>query len=84
MLRFDADRAITFSWTDKLENGEVAKTTVAFMVVRKGRGTLLELRHTDFKDPEHFVTCASKCVYFLTDMKPALDHGLDLRSEFDS
>jgi uncharacterized protein YndB with AHSA1/START domain len=80
---FQANKAVSFSWSDKLKNGKLAKTTASFKVARKGRGTLLRLRHTGFTDPEHFAECSSRWAYYLTNMKSVLDHGTDLRSKYD-
>ena len=81
--RFEVDRAVSFSWTDKLKSGEVAKTTASFEVTAKGGGTLLKLRHSGFKDTEHFAECSSRWAYYLTNMKSVLDHDKDLRSKYD-
>jgi uncharacterized protein YndB with AHSA1/START domain len=81
--QFETNKAVSFSWSDKLKNGELAKTTASFKVVKKGHGTLLRLRHTGFKDPEHFAECSSRWAYYLTNMKSVLDHGTDLRSKYD-
>ncbi len=81
--RFELNKSVSYSWSDKLRNGKIAKTTVTFKVRKKGRGTLLELRHTGFKDPEHFAECASRWAYYLTNMKSVLDHRIDLRSKYD-
>ena len=81
--QYDMNKAISFSWTDKLKSGEVANTTASFKVVKKGKGTLLTLRHTGFKDPEHFADCSSRWGYYLTNLKSVLDHNTDLRSKYD-
>ena len=81
--RFEANKAVSFSWTDKLKSGEVARTTASFKVAKKENGTLLNLRHTGFKDPEHFAECSSRWAYYLTNLKSVLDRGEDLRSEYD-
>jgi uncharacterized protein YndB with AHSA1/START domain len=81
--KLEPNRVISFSWTDKLRNGEIAKTTASFQVAKKGSGALLTLRHTGFKDPEHFADCSSRWSYYLTNMKSVLDHGIDLRSRYD-
>jgi uncharacterized protein YndB with AHSA1/START domain len=81
--QFETNKAVSFSWSDKLKNGELAKTTASFKVSRKGQGTLLRLRHTGFEDPEHFAECSSRWGYYLTNMKSVLDHGTDLRSKYD-
>jgi uncharacterized protein YndB with AHSA1/START domain len=81
--QFEANRAVSFSWTDRLKSGKVANTTASFEVAKKGDGTLMKLRHTGFKDPEHFAECSSRWAYYLTNMKSVLDHGNDLRSKYD-
>ena len=81
--RFLANRAVSLSWHDKLESGEMVETTASFQVARKGNGTLLKLRHTGFKDPENFAECSSRWGYYLTNMKSVVDYGVDLRSEYD-
>lgn len=80
---FQANRTVSYSWHDKLESGEMATTKASFKVTRKGNGTLLRLRHTGFTVPEHFAECSSRWGYYLTNMKSVLDHGVDLRSEYD-
>src|SRR4029077_8587770 len=77
------NRAVTFLWTDKLPNGKEAVTHAAFRVTKKGRGTILLLRHSGFTVPEHFAECSSRWAYYLTNMKSVLDHGTDLRSDRD-
>lgn len=81
--RYEPIKAVSFSWTDKLKDGTVAKTTALFKVAKKGKGTILNLQHTGFKDPEHFADCSSRWGYYLTNMKSVLDHRIDLRSRFD-
>jgi hypothetical protein len=81
--KFEDNKSVSFSWSDKLKNGEIAKTTAAFEVVKKGKGSVLKLRHSGFKDPEHFADCSSRWAYYLTNMKSVLDNGRDLRSKYD-
>jgi activator of Hsp90 ATPase-like protein len=83
LKKYDKDKAVSFSWIDKLKTGEIAKTTASFEVKKRGKGTLLELRHSGFKDPEHFADCSSRWAYYLTNMKSVLDNGKDLRSRYD-
>jgi hypothetical protein len=45
--------------------------------------SVLRLRHTGFTDPGHLAECSSRWGYYLTDLKSVLDHGADLRSEYD-
>lgn len=81
--RFDDHRAVSYSWHDKVGDGRMVETTANFRVSKKGRGTILTLRHTGFKDPEHFAECSSRWGYYLTNMKSVLDNGIDLRSKYD-
>jgi uncharacterized protein YndB with AHSA1/START domain len=81
--RYDKNKAVSFAWSDKLKNGKMAKTTASFGVAKKGQGTVLKLRHTGFKDPEHFADCSSRWAYYLTNMKSVLEQGVDLRSKYD-
>lgn len=81
---YEESKSVSYSWHDKLDGGRIADTTASFDVSEKGDGTLLRLRHTGFTDPEHFAECSSRWGYFLTNMKSVLDHGVDLRSEYDS
>lgn len=81
--KYEKDKAISFEWLDKLRDGRMAKTTASFQVARKGTGTLLKLRHSGFKDPEHYADCSSRWAYYLTNMKSVLDHRSDLRSKYD-
>lgn len=81
--QFERNKVVSFSWSDKLKNGKLAKTTVSFKLAKKGHGTLLRLHHTGFKDPEHFAECSSRWGYYLTNMKSVLDHDTDLRSKYD-
>jgi uncharacterized protein YndB with AHSA1/START domain len=81
--KFKANEAVSFTWSDKLKSGETSETTASFEVASKGNGTLLRLRHTGFRDPEHFAECSSRWGYYLTNMKSVLDHDTDLRSKYD-
>ena len=81
--KYEKNRTVSFAWVDKLKNGELAKTTASFDVAKKGKGTLLKLRHSGFRDPEHFADCSSRWAYYLTNMKSVLDNGRDLRSRYD-
>ncbi len=81
--QFEKDKAVSFSWHDKLKSGQLVETTANFKVAKKGDGSLLLLRHTGFHDPEHFADCSSRWGYYLTNMKSVLDHRRDLRSKYD-
>jgi uncharacterized protein YndB with AHSA1/START domain len=81
--RFEPNIAVSYSWHDRLANGEMVETLASFELAKKAKGTLLRLRHTGFHDPEHFAECSSRWGYYLTNLKSVLDHGIDLRSKYD-
>ncbi len=81
--RFEPGKMVSFAWSDRLKSGELVRTTASFEVAKKGNGTLLQLRHTGFKDPEHFADCSSRWAYYLTNMKSVLEQDVDLRSKYD-
>jgi len=80
---FSKGKAVSYSWHDKLPSGKMATTEASFAIRKKVGGTLLQLRHTGFTDPEHFADCSSRWGYYLTNMKSVLGHGVDLRSRYD-
>ncbi len=80
---FEEGDAISFSWHDKIASGKMVETLASFEVKKKGKGTLLRLRHSGFHDPEHFAECSSRWAYYLTNLKSVIDHGVDLRSKYD-
>ena len=80
---YRAGSAVSFRWMDKLPDGRLVETSAAFRVRRKGRGTLLELRHSGFTVPEHFAECSSRWAYYLMNLKSVVEHDQDLRSSFD-
>jgi len=81
--KIEKNSVVSFSWHDKLDSGEMTESTVIFKVAKRGKGTLLRVTHTGFHDPVHYAECASRWAYYLTNMKSALDHGIDLRSKYD-
>ena len=83
VLSIRAPTAVAFLWRDRLPSGRMVETRAAFTLLRKGRGTLLKLRHSGFHDPEHFAECSARWAYYLTNLKSVLDHGVDLRSPAD-
>jgi uncharacterized protein YndB with AHSA1/START domain len=81
--QFETNKAVSYSWHDITHSGEIVETTASFQVTKKGRGTILKLRHFGFTDPEHFAECSSRWAYYLTNMKSVLDWGTDVRSKYD-
>ena len=79
---FEPNKIVSYSWHDKVR-GKMVDTVASFRVDKKGNGALLRLRHSGFREPEHFADCSSRWGYYLTNMKSVLDHGVDLRSKYD-
>lgn len=80
---FQPGKKVVFSWHDKVSRGKTVETTAAFSIEKKGAGTILTLRHSGFRDPEHYAECASRWAYYLTNLKSVLESGTDLRSKYD-
>ncbi|MEO9321208.1 MAG: SRPBCC domain-containing protein [Nitrososphaera sp.] len=80
---FEEGKRVTFSRHDKIPSGEMVETSASFQVEKKGSGSILSLRHSGFRDPEHLAECSSRWAYYLTNLKSVLEYGHDLRSEYD-
>lgn len=83
LLELRKHRSVTFRWVDALPRGGTAVTRARFQIGKKGKGTLLRLRHSGFRDAAHYAECSARWAYYLTNLKSVLDHGTDLRSRFD-
>ena len=79
--RFEPNKNVSYSWHDKV-NGKMVETVASFRVDKKDNDALLGLRHSGFKEPEHFADCSSRAGYYLTNMKSVLDLGVDLLSKY--
>ena len=81
-----ASRTLVLTWPYKVK-GKVYLTEAAFKLTPKGNGTVLELKHTGFKEGDDWVwlfgAIQSGWAYFLTNLKSVLGGGSDLRSEHD-
>jgi uncharacterized protein YndB with AHSA1/START domain len=81
------DRFLVLSWPDTIK-GKVYKTQAAFTLTKKGKGTLLEVAHTGFKEGPDWVwlygAIQSGWAYYLTNLKSVLGEGVDLRSRYDN
>lgn len=75
LSRFVDNRTVSYSWVEG---------TASFKLARKGKGTLLKLRHTGFRTARALAQSSAGWSYYLTNMKSVLDHGTDLRSKDDS
>jgi len=80
-------RKLVLSWPDELE-GKVYETQAMFTLKKKGKGTLLKVKHTGFKKGDDWIwlygAIQSGWAYYLTNLKSVLSQGADLRSEYDS
>jgi uncharacterized protein YndB with AHSA1/START domain len=81
--QFEPHKTVSYSWHDKISNGEMVETTASFQVAKKGRGSLLKLHHSGFTNAEHYAECSSRWAYYLTNLKSVLDWGTDVRSKYD-
>lgn len=81
------DKTLVLSWPDTI-NGKLYETAASFTLAKKGKGTLLKVRHTGFKEGndwvELFGAIQSGWAYYLTNLKSVLGEGVDLRSKHDS
>ena len=80
-------RTLVLTWPDTVK-GKVYRTEAAFRLAPKGKGTMLELKHSGFKEGDDWVwlfgAIQSGWAYFLTNLKSVLGQGKDLRSVHDS
>ena len=85
--RVEPGRKLVLSWPDKIK-GKLYETQAAFTLKKKGKGTLLKVKHTGFKKGDNWIwlfgAVQSGWAYYLTNLKSVLSRGTDLRSEFDS
>jgi uncharacterized protein YndB with AHSA1/START domain len=85
--KLEPGRNLVLSWPDEIK-GKSYETKVAFALRKKGRGTLLKVKHTGFKEGDDWVwlygAIQSGWAYFLTNLKSVLSQGVDLRSKYDS
>ena len=75
LSKFKKNKSIAFSWVEGISSFELSN---------KNTGTLLKLHHDGFVNPEALARSSAGWVYYLTNMKSVLDHGIDLRSTNDS
>jgi uncharacterized protein YndB with AHSA1/START domain len=80
-------RRLVLAWPNRIGR-RTTVTAVAFSLRKKGRGTLLTLRHEGYPRTggwvEVYGSTQSGWAYFLTNLKSVLATGRDLRSEHDA
>jgi len=85
--KVESCRRLVLSWPDKIK-GKVYETQASFTLKKKGKGTLLKLKHAGFKKGDDWIwlyeAIQSGWAYFLTNLKSVLSQGTDLRSKFDN
>jgi len=83
----DPPRKIVLDWVDRFEGGKELVTKARFVLQKKGKGTLLTVTHSGFKDGKKWIALfgavQSGWAYYLTNLRSVLDHGTDLRTEHD-
>lgn len=83
----DLGKRIVLTWPDKIK-GKTYETKVSFTLAKKGKGTMLKVKHTGFKEGNDWVwlygAVQSGWAYYLTNLKSVLAEGVDLRSEYDA
>jgi len=81
------DKTLVLSWPDRIK-GKLYETKASFNLTKKGKGTILKVRHTGFKQGDDWIwlfgAIQSGWAYYLTNLKSVLGEGVDLRSEHDS
>jgi uncharacterized protein YndB with AHSA1/START domain len=86
--RVKAPTTLELLWADRFEDGKSFKTVVRFTLRKRGRGTLLTVRHGGFKSGRRWValhgSIAAGWAYYLTNLRSVLEHGIDLRNERDA
>lgn len=80
-------KKLHLAWIDRFEGGKVFETEARFSLKKKGKGTLLTVTHRGFKSGKQWIALyggiQSGWAYYLSNLRSVLDHGTDLRSEFD-
>lgn len=80
-------RKLALTWPDRFEGGRIFETEVKFDIRKKGKGTLLTVKHRGFKDGKKWIALYgainSGWAYYLTNLRSVLEHGTDLRSDLD-
>jgi len=80
------NKMLVLTWPDKV-NDQIYETKVSFALTKKGKGTLLVLEHTGFKEGADWVllygAIQAGWAYYMTNLKSVMGEGVDLRSKLD-
>ena len=81
------NRLLVLFWPNTVK-GKRFETQVSFRLSKKGKGTLLEVEHTGFKEGPDWVwlfgAIQSGWAYYLMNLKSVMNEGVDLRSKHDA
>ena len=82
-----SNKLLVLEWPNSVR-GKLYETKVAFALAKKGKGTVLEVKHTGFEEGDDWVwlygAIQAGWAYFLMNLKSVLGQGVDLRSENDA
>jgi len=85
---FEPAKKLNLEWCDRFKGKKTFVTEARFTLKKKGKGTLLSLTHRGFKSGKSWVALyggiESGWAYYLTNLRSVLEHGVDLRTEYDS
>ena len=88
VLAFEPSKKLHLEWSDRFKGKKVFVTEARFALKKQGKGTLLSLTHRGFKSGKSWVALyggiESGWAYYLTNLRSVLEHGFDLRTEYDS
>ncbi|HXW67365.1 MAG TPA: SRPBCC domain-containing protein [Thermoplasmata archaeon] len=83
---FVVGRRLSVDWRDRVA-GRAYNTRVTFELRRKGKGTVLRVRHSGLKSGKRWVRFYGEVqagwAFFLLNLRSVLEHGTDLRDPSD-
>jgi uncharacterized protein YndB with AHSA1/START domain len=87
VLEIDPPRKLRLAWIDRFDSKKTFTTEARFLLEKKGRGTLLTLKHSGFKSGKRWVALyggiQSGWAYYLLNLRSVLETGSDLRRKAD-
>ncbi len=87
VLDYVPGRKLSLSWPQYWNEKYLGDTRATFSVKTQGKGALLKLRHSGYKNSngwiENYALTHSGWAYFLTNLKSVMEHSYDLRSNLD-
>ena len=87
VLEYVPGKKLSLSWPSIWKKRLLSRTRATFTVEKRGKGTLLKLRHSGWGSGEgwswNFALTYAGWAYYLTNLKSVVEHGYDLRSKLD-